>query len=165
MQKFRQKITNLWDFPWIFILIIPFILFYLFYTNWFVFQNIDFSQVKWIIWFSACFILLPLMLAWLTKIIFFKHRPNPEKDTARYRRMSTSTFPSMHTVATFSIFLLAALYFVDTSRFPLVFVYFVCSILVMISRVKLKKHYFLDIIGGIVYSVIWLILVLLILFM
>lgn len=108
---------------------------------------------------ALCFI-VPLGLAGLTKVFFFRHRPKPMQTGNRYKRLMAGSFPSMHTITVMTFWILATLVFADTPWFWWMFCFYgVIAILVMISRVVLKKHFVHDVIWGIAYTIIGLMIV------
>ncbi len=92
--------------------------------------------------------LFPLGLASLTKLFFFKPRPIPLELGSWRKKIIAGSFPSMHTIAVM-VFWILSLWFYPSS--PLWFfilmwvVYGVIAVLVMISRVVLKRHFPIDI--------------------
>lgn len=151
MQRFWRIITRFWSYyaP---VLMIPYlVILWACLWDW----NVRAFLVLFII--VACCFLLPLGLAGFTKLVFFKHRPVPMELGNRRKKLMAGSFPSMHTITVVVIWTLWAVAFWESPYFIPVFCFYgVMAVLVMISRVKLKKHFVIDIFGGIGYSVVWL---------
>lgn len=86
----------------------------------------------------------------LTKIFFFKDRPIPVKYKNILWKALAWSFPSLHTMRVFMIFLFSLKYCIYYSP-----VFFVVYILVANSRIKLKRHFFVDTVGGTIYSLVF----------
>jgi len=104
-----------------------------------------------------------LLLSWLgvfilialIKLIFFKRRPERKGDksvpTSFVDRIDQSTFPSFHAANAAMLAILLA--FTFKNIYLSIFLAFL-AISVMVSRVHLKKHYFLDVSVGAVIGII-----------
>tara|TARA_Y100000310_G_C20044625_1_gene517754 strand:+ start:56 stop:517 length:462 start_codon:yes stop_codon:yes gene_type:complete len=78
------------------------------------------------------------------KSIWFRDRPKKEQHENFYERILSSSFPSVHTGrATFT-----ALFLYATTSFWLGGIFILLPIIVGITRVQLKKHFWKDVIGG-----------------
>lgn len=103
---------------------------------------------------SAFLILLPLFVfneifCSAIKFFFFKNRPKKESFQNWYEKIEASSFPSIH-ASRFGVFL-SSFFLLKVQNpdfflvFPLVFLFF---LLVLNSRILLKKHFFIDIFWG-----------------
>lgn len=78
------------------------------------------------------------------KIAFFKHRPNKEDYINWLDKINSSSFPSSH-MARATFVYLALAHFTTPFR---AFLLYIVVILVGLSRILLKKHFFTDVIVG-----------------
>ena len=85
----------------------------------------------------------------LIKIFFFKPRPNPMEYNNLIEKVLAGSFPSLHSTRTFVLFLFA-LYF---TNYYVAFGFFLFWLLIAYSRVYLKKHFWIDICGGVVLAI------------
>jgi len=85
----------------------------------------------------------------LIKLFYFKERPKKQKKTNLFERLDASSFPSVHAMRIFSIAFWLSLFF---NNIIFTVYCFAIAILVMYSRIYLKKHYFVDVLGGIFFS-------------
>lgn len=129
-------------FGWELFFILEFSLLFFMYFKWY---NL-FTFAKIIILF---FILESIWA--LIKIFFFKDRPHPMQYNNLHEKILAGSFPSLHTGRTFLLFLLFIYYL---NIFYLNFTYFLLFICIAYSRVILKKHFWVDILWGIIIS--WL---------
>lgn len=114
-----------------------------------------------ILFFFSGFDMLPLVFIYLTQlgvveaIKFFLRAPRPngangDKNIFGYK-ISSSSFPSGHTANIFTMaFLITNFY--SLSLIPTSFLYLLAT-LVALSRLYLGRHYFVDIVGGIITSI------------
>jgi membrane-associated phospholipid phosphatase len=93
----------------------------------------------------------------LIRTFYFKNRPNKEKHKGYISKIVASSFPSLHSAR--AVFLGLVFYSYLSSYLLSLFV-IVMSLAVVYSRVYLKKHDFVDVIGGIVLGLVtyWIIL-------
>ena len=85
------------------------------------------------------------------KLLVFKNRPKKMKYKDFWEKFEASSFPSVH--AARAVFLALVL----CSRFNnnvLSILLFIVAALVMYSRIHLKKHYWTDVIGGLLVGVV-----------
>ena len=145
MRSYRWRITQLGSFPGMLILLLPFCI------------GVSLEAIRLILVVSAIFIIFPLLLAIITKLFYHKDRPIPQKRGTFINTISAGSFPSMHTiVATVIAIIVSVSVFSEYgygSRWIIV-TYVLLAILVGTSRVKLKKHYRIDVIFGAVYAIV-----------
>lgn len=110
-------------------------------------------------WFYSTDLALKLFIAvasvtiisFAIKTIFPKDRPRKQKFTTLVEKIDASSFPSVHsariTVLTFWLAL------ISTNILLQIFIIAI-GVLVAYSRIYLKKHYYIDVFGGIILGVI-----------
>ncbi|MBI4148737.1 phosphatase PAP2 family protein [Candidatus Woesearchaeota archaeon] len=85
----------------------------------------------------------------IIRLLYFKDRPNHERHKSVLERVDASSFPSIHAARITSMAYLFA------RQVPeLVIPSVLLSLLVCASRVYLRKHFVIDVIGGIVLGVL-----------
>ncbi|MDD5086866.1 MAG: phosphatase PAP2 family protein [Candidatus Nanoarchaeia archaeon] len=90
-----------------------------------------------------------MALGILIKLVYFKDRPKKQKATNLFEKLDASSFPSVHAMRAVSLAFWLSLFFNNT---VFTIYCFAIAIMVMYSRIYLKKHYFIDILGGILFS-------------
>jgi len=97
---------------------------------------------------------IALILIYLSSItlryFFFKERPVKEKYTSLIEKIDSSSFPSLH-AARASVLSLFAYYNLQFNLFLFVLI---LSLIILYSRIYLKKHYFKDILAGILIGIL-----------
>lgn len=88
------------------------------------------------------------------KLTFFKSRPNDQKYSNLYEKSLASSFPSLH-VARIAYILFLTLNVFSTANIIDAIVIF---LLVAYSRIFLKKHFLIDLLGGVLLAFITMIL-------
>lgn len=89
----------------------------------------------------------------LIKIIFPKTRPNGQQYSNIIEKIDAGSFPSLHS-SRIAVVYLSLFWNAEILWMQLLFLFIIP--IVMFSRVALKKHFFVDIIGGfIIGAVIW----------
>jgi membrane-associated phospholipid phosphatase len=89
------------------------------------------------------------IISYLIKIFFFKQRPKKQSKDTFIEKVDASSFPSIHAARmTVIVFWLIA-YF---NNMYLTIFSLIIGMLVIYSRIYLKKHYWSDVIGGLVIS-------------
>ena len=91
------------------------------------------------------------LIATIIKALFFHARPKKQKITTLVERIDASSFPSVHS-ARITALVFWLIYY--SSNIILSMIIGVAGILVAYSRIYLKKHYWLDVFGGIVLGAI-----------
>ena len=91
------------------------------------------------------------IIASAIKLIFFRERPKKQSYTNIIERIDASSFPSVHSarITIVSFWLI----FYSTNLILQIFLA-VIGIIVIYSRVYLKKHYYKDVLGGIILGAI-----------
>ena len=144
MQIFWKWVTKLGGFPGILILLLPIVIMLHPREKW---EILRFSFLVFTIVLG-----IPLLLAALTKLFIHKERPQPMKRGTWRRHILAGSFPSMHTIVVLVIATLVRIFF---HTFPFIWRIFPCylivAVVVAISRVKLKKHYRIDLLGALFY--------------
>jgi len=96
------------------------------------------------------FLLIGILVLIAIKSIHYKDRPQKEEFGIFMEKMIASSFPSSHSMVTTAITILIYL------AYPLQWVLYLfsfASIIVYIQRYITKKHFFIDIVGGILTAV------------
>ena len=86
----------------------------------------------------------------LIRVFYFKDRPNKEMHTNFVERIDASSFPSMHTARIFFLSILFSVYF---ANLYLTVLCTIIAVLVSYSRIYLRKHDWIDVLGGAVVGV------------
>ena len=92
-----------------------------------------------------------MVAAILIKSLYFKKRPSKHLTRNFVERLDAASFPSIHSMRTFSLVFWVSLYF--NNLFLTIYLSFV-GIFVVYSRIYLKKHYWIDVIFGLIFSFI-----------
>jgi membrane-associated phospholipid phosphatase len=99
-------------------------------------------------------ILLYAIIA-LIRTIFFKKRPDRQKYSGFFTKIDASSFPSMHSARSAALAIILAMVFPqNTIRIFLI----IAVLAVAYTRIRLKRHYTADVIGGLILGAIvaWL---------
>ena len=92
-----------------------------------------------------------MVVAILIKSLYFKKRPSKHLTRNFVERLDAASFPSIHSMRTFSLVFWISLYFNNL----LLTVYLsIVGVFVVYSRIYLKKHYWVDVIFGLIFSFI-----------
>ncbi|MBS3163339.1 phosphatase PAP2 family protein [Candidatus Woesearchaeota archaeon] len=87
----------------------------------------------------------------IIKLVYPSDRPIPRKRTSLYEKYDAGTFPSIHTARISALAIMINFYYFDYALLA-------CSILLVLgvgySRVYLKHHYSIDVIGGFILGAI-----------
>ena len=106
------------------------------------------SKLFWILFLGVALIMIISVLA---RLVYFKDRPNREAHRNILERIDASSFPSIHTGRIW--FLSLAL--LDSFGSTAVKIFFILlAVIVSYSRIFLKKHDLVDLVGGFVLAVI-----------
>jgi membrane-associated phospholipid phosphatase len=117
------------------------LLFYLIISFYFLFKG---NYNYFIILILGLFIIY--LIALLIRTFHFKTRPKKVPYTNFLEKIDASSFPSIHAARVSFLFI-----FLSTRVFSsscLVFLAFILTLLTLYSRIYLKKHYFIDVVGG-----------------
>lgn len=87
----------------------------------------------------------------ITRVVYFKERPQKQNYNNIIEKIDASSFPSMHASRASLLFFILYNYIRDIYLITLFFIIF---ILVCYSRIYLKKHYLIDVLGGIIIGII-----------
>jgi membrane-associated phospholipid phosphatase len=89
----------------------------------------------------------------LVKVLFYKARPDRQKFTNMLEKIDSGSFPSIHAART----ILVALSIYHLFISPLAWAFLALLVLLVgASRVNLKRHYIVDVIGGYVFGfLVW----------
>lgn len=89
----------------------------------------------------------------LIKIVFPKTRPNGQKYNNIIEKIDAGSFPSLHSSRIAVVYLTL---FSNANDLLMQALFIFIILMVMLSRVALKKHFFIDIIGGFIIGlIIW----------
>lgn len=91
------------------------------------------------------------LIAYIIKIFFFKPRPEKQPTNTFLERIDASSFPSVHVIRMTTLVFWIFIFF-NNIYFEILSL--ILGILVAYSRIYLKKHYLIDIIGGIIIALI-----------
>jgi len=92
-----------------------------------------------------------MVVAILIKSLYFKKRPSKHLTRNFVERLDAASFPSIHSMRTFSLVFWVSSYFNNL----LLTVYLsIVGVFVVYSRIYLKKHYWVDVIFGLIFSFI-----------
>lgn len=91
------------------------------------------------------------LIAYIIKIFFFKPRPKKQPTNTFIEHIDASSFPSVHTAR---ITTLVFWIFIFFNNIYLEIVSLILGILVAYSRIYLKKHYLIDVMGGAIIALI-----------
>lgn len=98
-------------------------------------------------------LLINEILASFIKIVFPKKRPNGQTYSNILEKIDAGSFPSIH-ASRITLVYLTLFSFTDNISFKIVFL--IVIVLVLFSRILLKKHYWVDVFGGFIIGVlIW----------
>lgn len=98
----------------------------------------------------AIALLINEIIGSLIKIIFPKTRPNGQTYKGIMQKIDAGSFPSLHS-SRISIVYLSLFSLTENSIMQVLFLLVVA--IVMLSRVQLKKHFWIDVIGGLAMGV------------
>lgn len=94
------------------------------------------------------------IIASLIKIVFPKKRPDGQTYNSILEKIDAGSFPSIHASRITIVYLTL---FSHTESIALQIIFLVIIVLVFLSRILLKKHFWIDVFGGFVLGVlIWL---------
>jgi len=100
-----------------------------------------------------------LLVIVLIRTFYFKDRPKKEKYNSYIEKIEASSFPSWHSARIIFLALMFSYFFVNRYVTGLLIL---TSLAVAYSRIHLKRHDWIDILGGIVLGVVTFLLVFLI---
>ena len=87
----------------------------------------------------------------ILRIFYFKERPDKEDYFNFFTRINASSFPSLHTIS--SVYTATVLASSINKAEVTIFLYLV-ALLIAYSRMYIKKHYFIDILVGLIIGAI-----------
>ena len=177
--SFRRTITKLWQLPYIGLVILCIAVIGAMHGsintiaeqiyNWFTIPQMTYSGSLWI---SDTVLLCVAIFASfffgsIIKYCYYKPRPEPQKYNNRWQKIDASSFPSIHTansliLAFFGIVASGGIALGNNTPLlqqiivqiilPLFWLLFYLTI--SYSRVMLKKHYWIDLLGGTIFAVL-----------
>jgi membrane-associated phospholipid phosphatase len=115
------------------------IFFYLIIAILFYFIDINLSLKLFIA------LIIGLIIAFSIRFFYFKKRPDKSKTNTLFLRFYNSSFPSVHAIRAILLSYFFIFYF---NYFFLTFIIIIFGLLIMYSRIYLKKHDYIDIIFG-----------------
>ena len=83
------------------------------------------------------------------RYFYFKHRPSRKDYTNIVEKINVSSFPSLHTGRAFFICILLL-----ESDWVIGILFLFIAILVGLSRIYIRKHYLIDVVGGAVMGIV-----------
>jgi len=96
-------------------------------------------------------IIINEILGSIIKVVFPKTRPNGQKYTTILEKIEAGSFPSLHS-SRITIVYLTLFNYSSILMFKLTFLFIIP--IVMLSRINLKKHFYIDIFGGLIMGII-----------
>ncbi len=99
---------------------------------------------------------ITLIAVIIIRMLYFKQRPKKQEYQNIIEKLDASSFPSLHTARMFFFLPLFSYYF---SNLHMTLFFIIFAVLVSYSRMYLKKHDWLDIIGGIGLGLVTFLLV------
>lgn len=87
----------------------------------------------------------------ILRIFYFKERPNKEDYFNLFTKINASSFPSLHTLSSTYVATVLSNTFINQKL--TLFFYFIV-LLIASSRIYLKKHYFTDVLIGLIIGII-----------
>ncbi len=91
------------------------------------------------------------LIAGIIRIVYFKDRPNKESHSNFIERIDASSFPSIHAFRVSYLLIVFGYAFGDMIAIILIFT---AAFLVCVSRIYLRKHDYVDVLGGIVLGIV-----------
>ena len=89
----------------------------------------------------------------LIRAIYFKNRPKKQKHTVNFLdKIDASSFPSAHATR-ITVLLISLLLFFSLNLKLLIF-FSLLTLIILYSRFYLKKHYLIDLVGGVIFGFI-----------
>jgi len=118
-----------------------------------VFVPFVFLQTSPIFYTLLLTLLINEFIGSLVKLIFHKKRPNGQTYSGFLEKIDAGSFPSLHASRITLVYLTLAS---NTENTVLKVIFILVILLVIGSRVKLKKHFWVDVLGGFVLGgVLW----------
>lgn len=114
-------------------------LFFLFLDNYNLFMQLSFGLI------------ITFLVAVIIRLLYFKERPNKEPYTNLFEKIDASAFPSIHSARISFLVLVFSSYFQNLLIITLLLI---IGILVCYSRIYLRKHDFVDVVGGVIVGIV-----------
>ena len=92
---------------------------------------------------------LTYFIAVVIRLFYFKERPHSESYNNIIEKIDASSFPSLHTARIFFIMLTMVFY-----EFWLIIVFLPVALLTSYARIHMKRHDWIDVIGGMLLGII-----------
>ncbi len=109
--------------------------------------------------YLALGLIIAYTFVFILRLFYFKERPKKEEYTNLFTKINASSFPSLHTMSS----MYTAIVLANEIKKPIITGFFILiSLLIGYSRMHLKKHYFIDVLFGLVLGIVFGILYLLI---
>ena len=122
-------------------------------TYFFIFAIILFLLLNEIRIFKILLIglFLTYIISFVIRICYFKNRPNKEKYTNFIMKIDASSFPSVHSMRAIFMAIIISKFFAN----PIMIIFLLLwALIVSYSRVYIKKHYWIDIIVGLIIGIL-----------
>ncbi len=123
------------------------LMFFLLFSFWFLIQE---KFTIFIVLILGQFIIYLIIL--IFRLFYFKHRPNRIKYRTLLEKLDANSFPSIHAARIVFLFIFLVAFVVKNIFF--ISLLFILTLLVLYSRIYLKKHYLIDVIGGVILGII-----------
>ncbi len=101
--------------------------------------------------------LFSLLILVPIRLLYFRNRPRKQNYSNFFERIDASSFPSWHTARIMFLAITAIFYFQNTF---LSIILVILAVLVCYSRIYLRKHDWVDLLGGIVLAAVtyWIVI-------
>ena len=122
-------------------------------TYFFIFAIILFLLLNEIRIFKILLIglFLTYIISFVIRFFYFKNRPNKEKYTNFIMKIDASSFPSVHSMRAIFMAIIISKFFAN----PIMIIFLLLwALIVSYSRVYIKKHYWIDIIVGLIIGIL-----------
>ena len=122
-------------------------------TYFFIFAIILFLLLNEIRIFKILLIglFLTYIISFVIRIFYFKNRQNKEKYTNFIMKIDASSFPSVHSMRAIFMAIIISKFFAN----PIMIIFLLLwALIVSYSRVYIKKHYWIDIIVGLIIGIL-----------
>ena len=96
-------------------------------------------------------VVLSYFIIMIIRTFYFRNRPVKEKFNSFFSKIDSSSFPSAHSSRGIIILILLSKYF--NNLYLTLFLSF-CTLVLIYSRLRLKKHFFSDILAGAILGVV-----------
>src|SRR3989344_7108041 len=119
-------------------------------SSWFMglitLVSIILGNYKFAIYIITGFILSYIITATI-RLFYFKNRPKKEKYESIFSKLDAASFPSNHSIRAMYMAIITGSYF---NSLILTIILSIGALFVAYSRIYIKKHYYVDIVSGLI---------------